>query len=148
MNNKYDVIILGAGPAGLECAKQLNNTSLSVLIIEKKKVIGPKVCAGGLTGLTNDFSIPKSKTRSFTKQKILILKKQYEITLVNPIKTIKRLDLGQHQLQQIKDSKNITVLTNTLINTVNEKEVITCDNKSFGLFGDSKITCNSLSMRN
>ena len=67
MNNKFDIIIIGAGPGGLECAIQLNNSNLSVLIIEKNDIIGPKICAGGLTGLTSDFYIPSDKTRSFSK---------------------------------------------------------------------------------
>ncbi|MCK4568911.1 MAG: NAD(P)/FAD-dependent oxidoreductase [Bacteroidales bacterium] len=46
---KYDVIIVGAGPAGLICAEKLGGTDLSVLLIEKDTVFGDKVCAGGLT---------------------------------------------------------------------------------------------------
>jgi len=45
---KYDVVIVGAGPAGLACAKELSKGSKTILLIEKNKIIGPKVCAGGL----------------------------------------------------------------------------------------------------
>lgn len=47
MGNSYDVIIIGAGPAGLAVAEELENTALTVLLIEKNSVIGPKICAGG-----------------------------------------------------------------------------------------------------
>ena len=131
MNNKYDVIIIGAGPAGLECANQLKNSDKSVLIIEKNKIIGPKVCAGGLTNLTNNFYIPEDKTRSFAKQVIFLNKKQYNITLVNPIKTISRLDLGQYQLSKIKNSRNIQILKNTKVKEIEDNKVFTIDNKIF-----------------
>jgi len=43
MTKNFDVIIVGAGPAGLECARQFEDSSLSVLLIEKNKDIGLKV---------------------------------------------------------------------------------------------------------
>ncbi len=46
---KHDVVIVGAGPAGLYCAMQLAGHGLDVVVLEKKEVIGEKVCAGGLT---------------------------------------------------------------------------------------------------
>ena len=36
---KYDVIIIGAGPAGLMAAKTAAEDGLKVLLIERKKVI-------------------------------------------------------------------------------------------------------------
>jgi flavin-dependent dehydrogenase len=36
MSNYYDVVIVGAGFAGLECAKNLVGSGLKVLILEKK----------------------------------------------------------------------------------------------------------------
>ncbi len=62
MKNTYDVIILGAGPAGLKYAEELKNTKLSVLLIKKNQIIGPKICAGGLTRLADGFDYPKDKT--------------------------------------------------------------------------------------
>ena len=45
----YDVIIVGAGPAGLRCAEILAQSDKTVLLLEKKPETGPKTCAGGLT---------------------------------------------------------------------------------------------------
>ena len=55
MNKYFDVIITGAGPAGLRCAEILSKSSLRVLLLEKKPVIGPKICAGGITRKTLDL---------------------------------------------------------------------------------------------
>ncbi len=43
----YDVIIIGAGPAGLACAKILSDSDKEVLIIEKNKELGIKYAAEG-----------------------------------------------------------------------------------------------------
>ncbi len=125
MKNRYDVIIIGAGPAGLQCAEQLMNSNLSALLIEKNEIIGPKICAGGLTNLTAAFGIPEDKTRSFPRQKIFIANRQYEIDLVNPLKIIDRFDLGQYQLSKLKNSKNITILKGTLVKSIKKNEIIT-----------------------
>ena len=45
----FDVIIVGGGPAGLQCAKELSNSHLRVLLLEKDAIFGDKLCAGGLT---------------------------------------------------------------------------------------------------
>jgi len=46
---QYDVIIFGAGPAGLMCAEILSKSDKSVLVLEKNEIFGDKVCGGGLT---------------------------------------------------------------------------------------------------
>lgn len=45
----FDVIIVGGGPAGLQCARELSSSSLNVLLLEKQEGFGEKLCAGGLT---------------------------------------------------------------------------------------------------
>ena len=44
--NKYDVIIVGAGPSGYMCAYELNkkNPNLKVLLIDKGKDINTRYC--------------------------------------------------------------------------------------------------------
>ncbi len=125
MENPYDVIIIGAGPAGLECAIQLKNSNLSVLLIEKNKIIGPKTCAGGLTNLDKNFDIPKEKTRSFQKQEFFIKEKQYIINYFNPLKTISRFDLGQYQFQKIRNCKNVKIFKETLVKEIKKNEIVT-----------------------
>ena len=46
---EFDVIIVGGGPAGLQCARELSGSALRVLLLEKQEGFGDKLCAGGLT---------------------------------------------------------------------------------------------------
>lgn len=48
--NKYDVLIIGAGPAGCVAARQLAMKGYSTLLIEKRPVIGVPVRCGEATG--------------------------------------------------------------------------------------------------
>jgi len=63
----YDVIIIGAGPAGLICAKTLALAGKEVLVLEKNDVIGPKICAGGLTTKDLKIGIPALMGTNFNK---------------------------------------------------------------------------------
>ena len=42
----FDVVIAGAGPAGLKCAETLGGSGLGVLVLERENAVGRKVCAG------------------------------------------------------------------------------------------------------
>ena len=42
----YDVVIVGAGPGGLSCAKHLAVSTKRVLVLEKSAGLGEKICSG------------------------------------------------------------------------------------------------------
>ena len=46
---KYDVIIVGAGPAGLSCAWYLSQRGKRCILLEKKQNLAGKVCGDGLS---------------------------------------------------------------------------------------------------
>jgi len=47
--DSYDVVIVGAGPGGLSCARALTGSGQRVLVLEKAESLGKKICAGELT---------------------------------------------------------------------------------------------------
>jgi digeranylgeranylglycerophospholipid reductase len=53
----YDVIIIGAGPAGGMAARQISKKGYKILIIDKKKVVGvPVQCGEGM----NHFALEEN----------------------------------------------------------------------------------------
>lgn len=127
----FDVVIVGAGPAGLCCAEEFTNTGLSVLIIDKKEEIGPKACAGGITHLACKYSLPDEITRSFRKQIVYLNKKTIKINLSHPLQTVSREDLSKHQLFHLKEADNITLLHPVKLKEILKNQVVT----SLGVFG-------------
>ena len=46
MNNKFDVIVVGCGPAGAQAAKNISKNGKSVLVLDHREEIGNKLCTG------------------------------------------------------------------------------------------------------
>jgi geranylgeranyl reductase len=130
MNRRYDVVIIGAGPGGLECARQLQGSGLSVLILEKRKVIGPKICAGGVSHLAK-IDPPEDKTRTFYRHNFHLGPQRHEVALRHPLKIVDRHDLGQYQLSRIQDSPTHTILTGTTVKAI-EKDAVLTNHGRFG----------------
>lgn len=111
----FDVVIIGAGPAGLKCAELLGGSSYKTVLIEKSDTIGTKICAGGVTvnpGLP-DYML--QKINSFRRQYVILNGKEYIFDMKNPLMIIDREALGKFQLDLIKDYKNIMVEKGTKV---------------------------------
>ncbi len=122
----YEVIIIGAGPAGLNCALKLAQANKKVLLLEKNQEIGPKVCAGGLTGHDLSYLKLPEELLDFKFDEIIIYTPHQKdiIKLVQPfIYTLDRKNFGQWQLNKLK--KNNTVIkTNARVTEINNNYVI------------------------
>ncbi len=59
MDTNYDVIVVGAGPAGASAAKFLCAAGLRVLICERSSLPRLKMCAGGLTPEAYEFILER-----------------------------------------------------------------------------------------
>lgn len=92
----YDIVIVGAGPGGLACAEIAASHGFSTLVLERKKNIGTKVCAGGITwnGLIRKVSEDLAE-RHFYKQYIHTRHQQVCLRSEAPIiATVNREKLG------------------------------------------------------
>ncbi|MDD5456644.1 MAG: NAD(P)/FAD-dependent oxidoreductase [Candidatus Margulisbacteria bacterium] len=125
---KFDVIIIGTGPAGLNCAYHLINSGLKVLVLEKNKTIGPKVCAGGFTQKTLDYLRFPSEQLDFSYDTIYFNTPHIHTKIKfqrNFAYTIDRKNLGQWMLSRLEQNNNITLRTETLVTAINKEYVTT-----------------------
>lgn len=130
MEEKYDVIIIGAGPAGLSCAEILAGAGRSVLVLEKNKEIGPKICAGGLTKKVENLGIPFDLAdRAFSSVKFHFSEKSKNISYFKQfIATIDRKKLGKILVEKAIKA-GAKVKNNIRVEEVNNNFVI-ANNKS------------------
>lgn len=77
----YDLIVIGAGPAGSSAARRAAQQGLKTLLIEKAKIPRHKLCGGGLTtkvlGLL-DFKLPETLIeRTVNSTRIIVAQECY-----------------------------------------------------------------------
>ena len=116
----FDVIIVGAGPAGLRCAEILSKSEYSVLLLDKKEEIGSKICAGGITIKDTTLMEIPPHLLEIQVQKATLFSSCFSATtsLNQPfVYTINRKDFGQWQLSKLKNS-SIQIRTKTRVTAI------------------------------
>ena len=93
----FDVIIVGAGPGGLTCAAITASQGLKTLVLERKRIVGKKVCAGGVTWNGLVKRVPDHIfERQFPTQHIVTRLQKATVSASTPIiATVNRQKLGQ-----------------------------------------------------
>lgn len=126
MKNHYDVIIIGAGPAGLECARTLMDSEYQVLILDKSKIIGTKICAGGVKDSEDIVDVPEQLVKRFDKHISYLRGHKTVLSLSkDQFKCFERIDFGQYLLKQIVKAKNITIKNPVLVKKIGKGEIET-----------------------
>lgn len=69
---KYDVVIVGGGPAGMATAHILINNNISCCVIDKQVFPRDKLCAGGVTGKALDLLKKLNINRSFNGENTVV----------------------------------------------------------------------------
>ena len=120
-----DVVIVGAGPAGLRCGEILAKNGKDVLILEKNRIIGDKVCAGGITLKDLELGIPDDIIqRKFNKVIIHTPHENTEIKMKKPfIATVNRKDLGKWMVKKTR-KQGAEIRINSTVTKINNREVI------------------------
>jgi predicted Rossmann fold flavoprotein len=156
MTVKYDVIIVGAGAAGMMSAIEAGKRGRKVLLVDHAKKIGEKIriSGGGRCNFTNINTHPSKFISNNPKFIISALSQYTQNDFINLIKkhNIKYHEkkLGQlfcdQSAQQIVDMllleckrANVTIMNETIITEVDKQ-----DNQYFIVIGSDKYLCNSL----
>ncbi|PIP27920.1 MAG: hypothetical protein COX29_03915 [Candidatus Moranbacteria bacterium CG23_combo_of_CG06-09_8_20_14_all_35_22] len=127
----YDIIIIGAGPAGLNAAKILGDAGRRVLLLEKNAEIGPKICAGGLTRKSVRYLNLPQEIIDHTYNEIIFNSLHFRSTIKfaeNFFYTVDRKKLGQWQLGKI-NRNFVDVRTETHIIRIEKDFVVTKENE-------------------
>lgn len=119
-----DILIIGAGPGGLACAKLLAEHGREVIVLERKKAIGAKVCAGGITWDGLIRLVPENLIeRSFCEQYVFSNYQKVVVREKNPIiATINRKTLGNWMAQQAMQA-GVELVTGTRVSEINGRTV-------------------------
>ncbi len=126
MKDKYDVVIIGAGPAGLSCAEVLAKGGKSVLVLEKNSEVGPKICAGGLTAKVEEEKLLSLQDvdKIFYSFKLYFSGTCKEIVDSDPlVATIDRGKLGKIMLEKAVKS-GAEIETGTEVKEIKENSII------------------------
>lgn len=150
MNTKlYDVIIIGAGPAGCSCAYMLRNSDLRIAIIDKDAFPRDKICGDALSadvinqmnlmdeGLANEFQLLDQKQPSHGVRFFAPNGRNLDIDFVNTKHSkaagyiCKRKDFDFFLFSKIKSQANVDVFkiprssTSTLENIIFQSTLTT-----------------------
>ncbi len=130
----FDVIIVGGGPAGLQCAWVLSGSSLKVLLVEKNRQFGEKVCAGGITRKDleildlPDHLLEQKVSRTAIHSPLNKSKTQTSSPFVF---TIDQLELGAWMRERLSGTP-VNIITNTRVTRVTEDRIVTEGNTEYG----------------
>ena len=98
-----EVLIVGAGPAGLRAAQVLADAGREVVVAEKRAEIGPKACAGGLTLKTIDLLRRLGLPDQLGLERVGQVAFDGRCCVLHPertlIRTVSRRELGGYQLR-------------------------------------------------
>ncbi len=128
----YDVIIIGAGPGGLACAKAAASHGLTTLVLERKQILGKKVCAGGITwnGLLQKIPIDISE-KQFANQQLFSRFQRVCVSSATPIiATVNREKLGREMAQQAIHA-GVEIRLGCQVKEIDSKSIL-CEDKATG----------------
>jgi len=136
-----EILIIGAGPGGLACARLLAEQGCRVIVLERNRAIGAKVCAGGITWDGLIKLVPERLfERSFCEQYVFSNYQKVVVREKNPIiATINRKVLGQWMADQAS-AAGVDILTDMRVRDIKRHEVTATTGKG----RSQRFSCNHL----
>jgi flavin-dependent dehydrogenase len=131
---RYDVIIIGGGPAGLQCAFELSQSDLRILLLEKAMDFGDKLCAGGLTAKDVQLlSLPDNLMQQSISEATLHSRKRIARTRAGTpfLYTVNRMELGRWQRSRLEGT-NVEVRIGSQVSKMDQGKVILKNGESLG----------------
>lgn len=117
-------VIVGAGPAGLNCAYHLQRAGHDVIVLEKNEKAGPKVCAAGLTRKDLRYmDLPEEIIHySYDEADVYTPNDKLRVKLDGPyVTTISREKLADWQMSKLNKG---TVRTSMHVTEITDEYVI------------------------
>ncbi|HHD64915.1 MAG TPA: NAD(P)/FAD-dependent oxidoreductase [Desulfobulbaceae bacterium] len=126
MKTSAEIIIIGAGPGGLACAKKLAENGRDVLVLERKDRIGPKICAGGITWNGLLCHVPEELLeRTFYDQYIFSNLQHIRLREKKPmVATINRKNLGRWMARAAKHAGATLTIGSTVKKITNRNILV------------------------
>lgn len=124
MTGSTDILIIGAGPGGLACAKLLAENGRQVMVCERKPTIGRKVCAGGITWSGFLQHVPERLIqKAFHQQTIVTSNQRIVVREKKPIvATVDRIELGEWMAAEARQA-GVQILTNAMARSIDNETV-------------------------
>jgi geranylgeranyl reductase len=129
--DNFHTVIIGAGPAGLQCAAILAEYGRRVIVLERRAAVGAKVCAGGIPrhALESLRLPPELIEESFPIQYIRTPWQQAALQAPEAIiSTVNRQKMGRWMRQQAEE-KGAVVLTDNPVMKIDAAQVYLRDRR-------------------
>ncbi len=154
---KFKTIIIGAGPAGLRCAKILAENNEDFLLLEKNSKIKRKICTGlwGITNKTNHMNLPDYLfQRKFSEIIISTKNRNFKLKIKKPFgATLDRKKLSEWMFKEVKKTGVGKIRFNSHVSKIGKNFVIVNNRKIFfeylvGADGSNSLVRRYLGLKN